>query len=67
MPVSRPMPEIGAGVEEIRIRDRSGSYRAFYLARLERGILIFMHHEENTRDGKARTYFGQEGTEGVDE
>jgi phage-related protein len=43
MPVSRPMPEIGAGVEEIRIRDRGGSYRAFYLARLEGGILIFMH------------------------
>jgi phage-related protein len=41
MPVSRPMPGIGAGVEELRIRDRSGSYRAFYLARQTRGVLVF--------------------------
>jgi phage-related protein len=41
MPVSRAMPAVGIGVQEIRIRDRSGSYRAFYLARLERGVLIF--------------------------
>jgi phage-related protein len=42
MPVSRPMPGIGAGVEELRIRDWSGSYRAFYLARQARGVLVFL-------------------------
>ena len=27
MPLSRPMPSIGAGVHELRFRDRSGIYR----------------------------------------
>ena len=33
MPLSRPMPSVGPGVEELRIRDRSGIYRAFYYAK----------------------------------
>lgn len=41
MPVSRPMTLVGAGVAELRIRDRSGIYRAFYYTRSPRGILIF--------------------------
>lgn len=41
MPLSRPMPSIGSGVEELRVRDRSGSYRVFYYARLADSILIF--------------------------
>ena len=27
LPLSRPMPAIGRGVHELRLRDRSGSYR----------------------------------------
>jgi len=30
----KPMPGIGRGVEEIRIRDDSGTYRVIYTARL---------------------------------
>jgi phage-related protein len=30
MPLSRPMPSIGAGVHELRFRDRSGIYRVIY-------------------------------------
>lgn len=30
MPLSRPMPSIGAGVHELRLRDRSGQYRVIY-------------------------------------
>ena len=41
MPVSRPMPSVGAGVSELRIRDRSGTYRAFYYTQSSRGILVF--------------------------
>ena len=41
MPLSRPMVTVGSGVEEIRIRDRSGNYRAFYLARSEKRVLVF--------------------------
>lgn len=35
------MPSVAPGVEELRIRDRAGIYRAFYYARLPRGILVF--------------------------
>jgi phage-related protein len=30
MPLSRPMPSIGAGVYELRFKDRSGAYRVVY-------------------------------------
>ena len=30
MPLSRSMSSVAAGVEELRIRDRSGAYRVFY-------------------------------------
>ena len=30
MPLSRPMPSIGPGVHELRLRDRSGAYRVIY-------------------------------------
>jgi len=41
MPVSRPMPSVAPGVAELRIRDRSGIYRAFYYRLSPRGILVF--------------------------
>jgi phage-related protein len=41
MPLSRPMPSIGAGAAELRIRDRTGIYRVFYYVRSPRGILVF--------------------------
>lgn len=34
MPLSRPMPSVAAGVEELRVKDRSGAYRIFYYVRL---------------------------------
>ena len=30
MPLSRPMPSIGKGVHELRLKDRSGAYRVIY-------------------------------------
>jgi len=30
MPLSRPMPTVGKGVHELRLRDRSGEYRVIY-------------------------------------
>jgi phage-related protein len=41
MPLSRPMPSIASGAAELRIRDRSGTYRAFYYISSPRGILVF--------------------------
>jgi phage-related protein len=40
MPHSRPMPNIAAGVAEIRIADASGHYRVFYWKSLATGILV---------------------------
>lgn len=41
MPLSRPMPSVTSGVEELRIKDRSGAYRVFYFSRFADAILIF--------------------------
>ena len=35
------MTQVGKGVEEIRIRDESGAYRVFYLARIKGSVIIF--------------------------
>jgi phage-related protein len=31
MPISRPMPSIGKGVHELRLKDRRGIYRVIYV------------------------------------
>ena len=41
MPLSRPMPSVAQGVQELRIKDRAGAYRVFYFTRLADAILIF--------------------------
>lgn len=41
LPLSKPMPSVGAGAEELRLKDRSGIYRAFYYARLAGRVVIF--------------------------
>lgn len=41
MPLSRPMPSVGVGVSEIRVRDREGIYRTFYYTKSSKGILVF--------------------------
>lgn len=40
MPLSRPTPSVGPGIEELRLRDRAGIYRAFYYTRSSRGVLV---------------------------
>lgn len=40
MPLSRPMPGVAVGVEELRIRDPAGVYRTLYYKKSRRGILI---------------------------
>jgi phage-related protein len=36
----KPMPTIGKGVEEIRVRDESGTYRVVYTARLAAAVYV---------------------------
>src|SRR5438093_8822411 len=37
MPLSRPMPSIAPGAQELRVRDAAGIYRAFYALKSEQG------------------------------
>ena len=43
------MPTVAPGAFELRVRDRGGSYRAFYLIKSERGILVFHAFEKRTQ------------------
>ncbi len=48
MPLSRTMPSVGSGVEELRVKDASGAYRVFYFARLADSILVFHAFQKKT-------------------
>jgi phage-related protein len=41
MPLSKPMPSVGPGVRELRVKDKSGAFRAFYYVQSSKGILVF--------------------------
>jgi phage-related protein len=41
MPNSRPMPEVGAGVSELRVKAEDGAYRVFYFTASSWGVLVF--------------------------
>ena len=49
MPLSRAMPSIASGVEELRVRDRSGAYRVFYYTKLADSVLIFHAFTKKTQ------------------
>jgi phage-related protein len=36
----KPMPSVGVGVKEIRVRDASGAFRAIYLATRPEGVFV---------------------------
>jgi phage-related protein len=61
----KPMPTIGKGVEEIRVRDESGAYRVIYTARLADAVYVLHAFQKKTqmtakRDIEiARRRFGQ--------
>ena len=49
MPLSRPVASVASGVEELRVRDRSGAYRVFYYAKLADSVLIFHAFTKKTQ------------------
>lgn len=49
LPLSRPMPSVAAGAEELRIKDRSGAYRVFYYTKLAKSVLIFHAFRKKTQ------------------
>ncbi len=42
MPICRPLPGIAKGLHELRLSDRSGEYRVFYVIRV--GDAIYVLH-----------------------
>jgi phage-related protein len=44
----KPMPSIGSGVREIRIRDSSGAFRLVYLARFARAVFVLHCFQKKT-------------------
>jgi predicted XRE-type DNA-binding protein len=53
MPLSRPMPSVGAGVHELRFRDRSGIYRTIYSRRWS-DLVSPCLSEEDSKDATAK-------------
>ena len=50
----KPMPSIGKGVEEIRVRDDSGIYRVIYTARLADAIYVLHAFQKKTQTTSKR-------------
>ncbi|MBK7962410.1 MAG: type II toxin-antitoxin system RelE/ParE family toxin [Bdellovibrionales bacterium] len=49
MPLSRPMADIGSNVHEIRVKDRSGAYRVFYITISTDGVYVFHAFKKTTQ------------------
>ena len=45
----KPMPSIGKGVEEIRVRDDSGIHRVIYTARLADAVYVLHAFQKKTQ------------------
>ncbi len=45
----KPMPSVGAGVEEIRLRNSSGLYRVIYTARLADAVYVLHCFQKKTQ------------------
>ena len=54
MPLSKSISSVATGVEELRLKDRSGAYRVFYYTRLENSILIFHAFVKKTQKTSRR-------------
>lgn len=50
----KPMPSVGRGVEEIRIRDAGGAFRVFYVARFAEAVYVLHAFEKKTQKTNRR-------------
>jgi phage-related protein len=49
MPLSRPMPSLGSGAYELRLKDRSGAYRVVYALIVHGTVHVFHAFKKTTR------------------
>ena len=45
----RPMPAVGNGVHEIRVRDESGAFRLIYVAKFSEAVYVLHAFQKKTR------------------
>ncbi len=45
----RPMPSVGPGAYEIRLRDEAGTFRVIYVAKFERAVYVLHAFQKKTR------------------
>jgi phage-related protein len=45
----KPMPSVGAGVQEIRVWEDSGTYRVLYVAKFEEAVYVLHVFEKRLR------------------
>jgi len=45
----KPMPTIGAGVYEIRVRDEAGAFRVMYVAKFEQAVYVLHAFQKKTQ------------------
>ena len=45
----KPMPSVGAGVEEIRVWDDSGTFRVIYTARIKDAVYVLHAFQKKTQ------------------
>ena len=50
----KPMPSIGAGVEELRIWDEAGAFRVVYLARMADAVYVLHCFQKKTQQTAQR-------------
>ena len=50
----KPMPTIGKGVEEIRVRDETGAYRVIYVARMTEAVYVLHCFQKKTQQTAKR-------------
>jgi len=42
------MPDVGAGVHELRVRERAGTFRVIYVARLDEAVYVLHAFQKKT-------------------
>jgi len=58
----KPMPTVGVGVNEIRVRDERGGYRVLYVAKFEEAVYVlhvFEKRSQKTPKGDIRLAKGR--------
>lgn len=45
----KPFSEVGAGVNEIRVRDANGTYRVMYVAKFDEAIYVLLGFQKKTQ------------------